>query len=76
MIWDNRTRAELNKYLEEQQQSIMRSVSNMAAHGGNMAAQGGNMAAHGGNMVAHGGNMAAHTMQCPTPNCLLSSSTG
>ncbi|KAL5489677.1 hypothetical protein EMCRGX_G018795 [Ephydatia muelleri] len=25
LVWDNRTRAELNKYLEEQQQSIMRS---------------------------------------------------
>ena len=27
LIWDNRTRAELNKYLEEQQQAIVRTVS-------------------------------------------------
>ena len=26
LIWDNRTRAELTKYLEEQQQSIIRTV--------------------------------------------------
>lgn len=26
LIWDNRTRAELTKYLEEQQQSIVRTV--------------------------------------------------
>lgn len=27
LIWDNRTRAELTKYLEEQQQSMIRTVS-------------------------------------------------
>ena len=27
LIWDNRTRAELTKYLEEQQQAIVRTVS-------------------------------------------------
>ena len=31
LIWDNRTRAELTKYLEEQQQSIIRTVSQPAA---------------------------------------------
>lgn len=32
LIWDNRTRSELTKYLEEEQQAIVRTVSTHTLH--------------------------------------------